>query len=241
MKNNLTVGLVVADDTEYAPIAGLKNLALQPAPFCGRAGHRFTLQQGAKTLTVYSVHSGIGKVNAATAAAHLLENGCRVLLNYGLSGGVGKLPRNSFALGTAFIEHDFDLTCLGRPRGQKPGQPLFSTASEALNRCFLAAEPSLYAGPMACGDCFVSSNKLRDWLREDLKVICCDMETGAIAAAANLYGVPFATLRQVSDDAGDDAAADYSAHAEPEQVTLFELFLKLLGQLFSVPELWEDE
>ena len=94
---------------------------------------------------------------------------------------------------------------------------------------------------MACGDCFVSSNKLRDWLREDLKVICCDMETGAIASAANLYGVPFATLRQVSDDAGDDAVADYSAHAEPEQTILFELFFKLLGQLFSVPKLWEDE
>lgn len=241
MKHHLVVGVVVADDTEYAPIAHLKQVGLKSEPFFGKAGHSFTLQQGERTVTVHCIQSGIGKVNAAAAATHLLENGCRVLLNYGLSGGVGRLPCHSFALGTEFVEHDFDLTCLGRPRGQKPGQPLFCKAGEALNSCFLAALPSLYAGPMACGDCFVSSNQLRDWLRDDLNVICCDMETAAIAGVANLYGVPFAALRQVSDDAGDAAAADYSANAAAEQVSLFETFLKLLWQLFGVKELWEVE
>ena len=37
----------------------------------------------------------------------------------------------------------------------------------------------------------------------------CDMETAAIASVAHFYSLPFASLRKVSDDAGNDAAEDY--------------------------------
>lgn len=240
MKQNLNIGIIVADDTEYAPIQHLEGYNLKEQPYFNRLGHRFTLKQGNRTLTAHSVYCGIGKVNAATAATHLAEQGCKVLLNFGLSGGVGKIPQGSFALGTAFIEHDFDLTVLGRPRGQKPGQPLFSLASEELVQLFLAKDKTLYTGPMACGDCFVSNSEMSNWLREELQVIACDMETAAIASVANLYGIPMACLRQVSDNADDTAATDYKAQAEKEQVSLFEKFMQLLPAFFEADKLWED-
>lgn len=240
MEQNLQIGVIVADDTEYAPIQHLKGYDLTEQPYFNRPGHRFTLKQGNRTLTVHSVYCGIGKVNAATAATHFAEQGCKVLLNFGLSGGVGKIPQGSFALGTAFIEHDFDLTVLGRPRGQKPGQPLFTVADDALISLFKTKDQALYAGPMACGDCFVSDSKMSLWLREELQVIACDMETAAIASVANLYGIPMTCLRQVSDNADDSAATDYKTKAEQEQVSLFEKFMQLLPALFEADKLWED-
>lgn len=238
MKKELTVGLVVADDTEYMPICRLQNCNLQEQPYFGRMGHTFSLHNGDRTVMIHSVYCGIGKVNAATAAAHLVENGCEVLLNYGLSGGVSGVAKGDFVLGTSFVEHDFDLTCLGYQPCQKPDQPIFCKADPALNQAFMQCAPDLFSGIMACGDCFVSNDKLRDYLRDSLQVTCCDMETAAIASVAALYGVPFATLRQVSDDAGESAACDYRSQTVYEQVSLFEKFMSLTTALFAVDKLW---
>ena len=50
----------------------------------------------------------------------------------------------------------------------------------------------------------------------------CDMETAAIAYACNYSNVPFLSLRRVSDDAGNDAKADYRDMNESDETLLYD-------------------
>ena len=64
------------------------------------------------------------------------------------------------------------------------------------------------------GDCFVCDEKLRSFLRDEFGAMCCDMETAAIAYVCEYAGVPFASqtfasVRRVSDDAGESALESY--------------------------------
>ena len=64
----LKIGVVIADDMEYAP---LKNLGGQDCPYFFRDGHIFTYKTEEKEVIMHAVCSGIGKANAAAAAGPL--------------------------------------------------------------------------------------------------------------------------------------------------------------------------
>ena len=59
----------------------------------------------------------------------------------------------------------------------------------------------------------------------------CDMETAAVASVCDMAGIPYLSVRRVSDDAGDDAYASYSEMNSGEGQTLSEIFLKVLDVL----------
>ena len=59
------------------------------------------------------------------------------------------------------------------------------------------------------------------------------METAAIASVCDMTGIPYLSLRRVSDDAGDDAYANYNEMNTFEGQTLSQVFLKVLDVLCS--------
>jgi len=218
----LKIGIVIADDMEYAPF--FKMCGTDKSYF-GRAGHTFSFEKGDKQIEVRSVYCGIGKVNAAAAAMHLIDEGYGILMNAGLSGGISGVARGELVIGSRFLEHDFDLTPLGIEKGVKPGQDYIYEADAALVE-FFSAFLGVKSGTMVTGDCFVSDSLLKAELIEKYSASACDMETAAIASVCHIAGVPFFSVRRISDDADDSASSAYREMNENENFDLAELLLR---------------
>lgn len=200
------IGIIVADADEFAPLEErIKKSEYTEKAFLKRKILEFNMQG----IEISAVLCGIGKVNAAAAAAHMVDTGCDIILNYGLSGGVSGIRRGELCLCSEFLEHDFDLTTIGYKPCEKPGQSYIYKSDKRLNSLIKSLLPEIKEGVAVTGDCFVCDEGLRDFLKEEFGAMCCDMETAAIAYVCEYAGVPFAAVRRVSDDAGESAVDNY--------------------------------
>lgn len=239
MKSELKIGLVIADDMEYVAYEELLSSNLQENNFYGRKGHSYEIVVCNKKIIIDSILCGIGTVNAATAAMHLVNNGADVLLNYGLSGGISNVLRGEDVVGVSFLEYDFDLTCCGYKLCQKPAQEYIYNANEILCNIISNQGGGLKKANLASGDRFVSDPDLRDLLKNEFQINACDMETAAIAYVAHLTNTPFACLRRVSDDAGEEATDDYHDMNNKPMTDLPELLIKSVNLIFHESVFWE--
>ena len=239
MKKELKIGLVVADDMEYAAYEELVTSNLKENNFFGRKGHSYEITHCNKKIVIDSILCGIGTVNAAAASMHLVNNGADILLNYGLSGGISNVSRGEDVVGSSFLEYDFDLTCCGYKPCQKPAQEYIYNANEILCDIISNQGGGLKKAKLASGDKFVSDPVLRDLLKNEFGINACDMETAAIAYVAHLTDTPFASLRRVSDDAGEDATEDYHDMNNKPMTDLPELLIKSVNCIFNESVFWE--
>lgn len=216
------IGIVVADVDEYLPL--LKLVDAKEFKWYKRDGIAFNIN-GSEILCL---NCGIGKVNAATAATYLIENGCEIILNYGLSGGISRVRRGEMSIVDKFLEHDFDLTGIGYKPCEKPRQEYVYSADGKLLEIFKGVLPDAVIGTAVSGDRFISSETDREYFKENFSAVSCDMETGAIASVCYFAGVPFIALRRISDDAGSDAFEDYNEMNTSNENLMFERFLLCL-------------
>ena len=166
-----------------------------------------------------SVLCGIGKVNATAATAALAEQGADIIFNCGLSGGVSGISKNEITVPDRFLEHDFDLTGLGYAPCEKPGQEYIYRSDKELAKRLGEKFQNVKTGTAVSGDCFVQNEELRAFLSSEFSAMSCDMETAAIAYVCKVYGIKFASVRKISDDAGDTAVDSYrQANALAEDV-----------------------
>lgn len=225
---NLKIGIIVADRDEYLPFLELvKKYSPKEYQYFNRSAFSFNI----KNANIICINCGIGKVNAATAAAHLADNGCTYILNYGLSGGISGVRRGEIVLPDKFLEHDFDLTGIGYKPCEKPSQKYIYDADKTLLQKAKSVLGGCGAGTAVCGDRFICSAADRDFLRDNFAATTCDMETAAIASVCDMAEIPYLSLRRVSDDAGDDAYANYSDMNTGEGQTLSQIFLNVLDAL----------
>ena len=225
MDNILKIGVVVADKDEFGPFeeAVAKYHAEDFELFNKKA---ITFMFGG--ARVYAVHCGIGKVNAAIAATHLADMGCRCILNYGLSGGISGVKRGQLCIPNRFLEHDFDLTTIGYKPCEKPGQKYIYDVDKELFEAVCGIFSDSASGTAVCGDRFICNDEDRKFLKETFDAVSCDMETAAIASVCDMAGIPFLSLRRISDDAGDDAASSYK-EMNAQNELLSECFIKILS------------
>ncbi len=222
------IGIIIADTDEFLPLIKKESeLKFKKTTVAGRQAVTFNF--GSALVT--AVLSGIGKVNAAAAAAALCEQGYELLLNCGLSGGIDKVRREDITLPSRFLEHDFDLTGLGYALCEKPGQEYIYEANSEVLKLLNEIFPAAVKGTAVSGDRFVSDDALRNTLKVNFSAVSCDMETAAIASVANAYSVPFASVRKISDDAGDNAAGDYTALNILAEDVLINGILKLIEKI----------
>lgn len=228
--NNLKIGIIVADSDEYKTLEDyLSAKENDNYSYLGRKGHKFKVNGEKNSVEVISILCGIGKVNAAAAVAHLVDCGCNVILNYGLSGGISGVKRSELCLCDRFIEHDFDLTGIGYKPCEKPGQKYIYDASKQLIDLFKTKMFDIKCGTAVTGDRFVCDEELRIRLRDDFNAMSCDMETAAIAYVCDFAEVPFLALRRISDDAGADAYESYNEMNTSNEAILSDLIIEFIG------------
>lgn len=201
----MTVGVIVAMGKELALLLDILH-APQKAQAKGYECHVGELDGH----RVVAMQCGIGKVNAAIGATALIEAFAPdLVINSGVAGGTGAAGILDLVLASGIAYHD--VWCgPGTEWGQAAGCPRVFPGPEGCAE--LAESLGAKAGLVASGDIFVSREQdVRRILELWPEAIAVDMESGAIAQACWLAGVPMMCLRVVSDTPGQaDNIAQYS-------------------------------
>ncbi|MDB5965043.1 MAG: 5-methylthioadenosine/adenosylhomocysteine nucleosidase [Polaromonas sp.] len=178
----------------------------------------------------------IGKVAAATTATALIERfGAQAIVFTGVAGGMGPgVQVGDVVVATDFVQHDLDASPLF-PRYEVPlyGRARFDGDAPLTARLLAAAQAvvaggqvtaafpraQVHHGLMASGDRFVSGADESAALLAALgaaghAVLAVEMEGAAVAQVCHDYGVPFASVRTISDRADDSAHVDFPAFVE---------------------------
>ena len=223
-----TYGFIFADEMEYAPFEKVA-LSRGGTAQTGNPLPLVTLPlDGAQGV---AVQAGIGKVNASIAASLLIhECGADAILNAGLSGAISHLRKGNVVAGTTCVECDFDLTAFGLPRGKKSDGTFVHNADPDL---LAAAEsiPGIRSGALGTGDFFLNDPAKKAEYRDEFHINAFDMESAAIASVADTYGVPFLSVRKISDDADDGALDSYTEVNNLAEEDLSEILLEIVGKL----------
>ena len=167
---------------------------------------------------VVLVRSGIGKVNAGTAAEVLCTiYNCRAVINTGIAGSLdADINIGDIVLSVDALEHDMDVTGFGFERGVIPYQEASiykadEKLREVAKKTCLKVNPDInvFEGRVVSGDQFISNSDKKDDLINTFKGICTEMEGAAIAHVAWMNKTPFLIIRAISDKADNSAEMDY--------------------------------
>ena len=155
---------------------------------------------------------GIGKVNAAASVSAFLshpEYNVSYVVSVGTAGGLDKsLKTSDIVIGRDFIQHDFDLSSVfdDCELGQVPGMPLRFRTLPADMESMLPTGEGVYLGTIVSGDRFVEDgNTLARF-----NPMAVDMESAAMAQVCYKFGIPFLSIRVITDMADSDAPEDWS-------------------------------
>ncbi len=167
---------------------------------------------------VVVVRSGIGKVNAGICTQILADvYGVDAVINTGIAGSLNAaIDIGDVVLSTDTLQHDMDATGFGYEPGVIPRmstsifiadeklRSIAKTACEKVN-----PDIKVFEGRVVSGDQFISDKAKKQYIEENFKGFCTEMEGAAIAQAAYLNNIPFLIIRAISDKADDSATVDY--------------------------------
>lgn len=140
------------------------------------------------------IECGVGKVNAAAGAAIVLSEGATTVLNFGVAGGLRENTQVAeLYLIEKAVQYDFDITQLeGGKIGTLDGE------TENFLPLFVPEKLKLPRRALGTGDRFNDSAADHALLLE----LGCDireMEAGAVAQVCKNAGVPFVSVKAISD------------------------------------------
>ncbi len=224
MNKNLKIGLIFADDTEYVPfVKRMGKYSVKNEKKRGNEGCVITAEKNGRIIEIHAVQSGIGKVNAASAAAFLIaDDKVDWVMNLGFSGAVSGLRRGMIACGESYCEVDFDLSPLGYKPGQKErNAEIIITADKTLLDLVCRLD-YVVKTTMGTGDFFLDDSAKKKEIYEMFGINSFDMESAAIAEVCAKQEIPFVSIRKISDDADDNATGDYCNMAYSDDASLSE-------------------
>lgn len=173
-----------------------------------------------RNTDVVIVQCGIGKVSAAVCTQMLIDfYEPSVIINSGVAGALStQVSVGDVVIATAAVQHDFDSTAFGDPKGtlELLGKKMIELpADEDISAKLYKAAQALentrvFRGIVATGDKFVADSEERLSIGKEFSALACEMEGGAMAQVCVRAGVPFAILRSISDDIGHNTTVDFN-------------------------------
>ena len=157
---------------------------------------------------VVLVEAGVGKVNAARTTQILIDNfQVDIVINVGSAGSANdELEIGDIVIGKKIVQHDFDITAFGHPKGfiSNVGEYLESDNNlvEILEKTALKFNGNNFKiklGIIASGDIFCTDIKMKEKIRKKFNADAIEMEGAAIAQVCKLDNVPFIIIRSISD------------------------------------------
>lgn len=160
--------------------------------------------------------SNIGLVAAASAATWAIgEFTPSAVISAGTGGGLpADIEVGDIAIADACTYGTADATEFGYERGQVPRQPVRFLSSPELLAAATTAIPTATVGAarvgrILSGDTFVTARNVADMREAFPDAVATDMESCAIAQTSIAFGVPFISVRGISDLCGPAAGQDF--------------------------------
>lgn len=157
---------------------------------------------------VVLVESGVGKVNAARTTQILIDNfNIEAVINVGSAGAANnKLNIGDIVIGKSLVQHDFDITAFGHPKGyiSNAGQ-YFNSDNQLIEQMKKAIKKldnidfNILIGRIASGDIFCTDMNMKEKIRNKFEADAIEMEGAAIAQVCQLDNIPFIVVRGISD------------------------------------------
>lgn len=226
-----TIGIINAGDSEVAPfleklrIIGTAEKAMLKFYECEYCGKR-----------IVTLYTGVCKVNAAIATQLLIDMySPDYIVNAGTCGGLDEsVDIFDTVVATACVYHDVEMTNLTEfhPWLEKP----FFEASELLLKKarLVKARTPIRFGTIATGEYFLKAEEQRKYLLENFPtVLAVDMESAAVAHTCYVNGIPFVSIRTVTDNGSAGGVETFEANVEKAAEISMEITLNLVENLKS--------
>ena len=154
------------------------------------------------------VEAGVGKVNAARVTQILIDKfNVQAIINVGSAGSANdELDIGDIVIGQKIVQHDFDITAFGHPKGyiSNVGQyvesdvQLIKKMEQTINKLD-SNEFKIKIGTIASGDIFCTELQMKNKIRTKFNADAIEMEGASIAQVCKLDNIPFIIIRSISD------------------------------------------
>ena len=172
---------------------------------------------------VVLVEAGVGKVNATRTAQLLIDKfDIDVVINIGSAGSANdKLNIGDIVIGKKLVQHDFDITAFGHPKGYISNVGLYLESDTQLMKKMEKAIKNLenidfkiLVGTIASGDIFCTDIKMKEKIRNKFEAVAIEMEGAAIAQVCKLDDIPFIVIRGISDSPNGNNEITFEQYLE---------------------------
>lgn len=157
---------------------------------------------------VVLVEAGVGKVNAARVTQILIDNfNVDAIINIGSAASANsEIDIGDIVIGKKLIQHDFDITAFGHPKGYisnvgeyvESDNNLIVKMEQIISR-IENKDFRIKIGTIVSGDIFCTSKQMKEKIRNKFNADAIEMEGAAIAQVCKLDNVPFIIIRSISD------------------------------------------
>ena len=157
---------------------------------------------------VVLVEAGVGKVNAARTTQILIDKfNVDYVINVGSAASANdELDIGDIVIGNKIVQHDFDITAFGHPKGYISNVGQFIESDKVLIHRMeeIISEMKdkdfrIKIGTIASGDIFCTELKMKEKIRSKFYADAIEMEGAAIAQVCKLDNIPFLIIRSISD------------------------------------------
>ena len=171
-----------------------------------------------------------GKVNSALCAqAMILTYKPEIIINSGVAGSLtNKLKVYDVAIATSCVQHDFDTSPLGSPKGMIDGLDIinFECDNHAVETLKSICENDNYlTGIIASGDIFVSGSETKERIVNEFNAIACEMEGASIGHVCYVNNVKFGVLRVISDSGDEVDFTTFVEETSKKSIALMRSFI----------------
>lgn len=209
----MKIGIIVAEQEEQESVEKIMKVETEKRIF------ELTFTEGKiKGKNCVLVKCGVGKVNAARTTQLLIDKfKPDYIINIGVAGALNPMLNiGDIVIGTALVQHDFDITAFGHAKGYITGvgdkiysddilvQKIEKAIDNQKDRTY-----KIEKGTIASGDIFCTEISMRDKIYAKFDAECVEMEGAAVAQVCYLCNIPFVVLRSISDTPNGENTTTY--------------------------------
>ncbi len=230
----MKIGIICASDDEFAPFLPV----IENKKVTEKAMLK-VYEGNIGSVEVAALYSGVCKVNASIAAQVLADCfGVTAVINSGTAGATDeKLRIFDTVISTECCYHDVaeDILTEFHPWLKSP---FFESSPELLKsaKAVVKKEGSknVFFGRTVTGESFISDGGRAEIVKK-FAPLSVDMETAAIAHVCYANGLPFLSVRTITDTAAHDAGALFEENCVKASRTAADLTVKIIRELGCPP------
>ena len=129
------------------------------------------------------------------------------------------LEIGDIVIGKKLVQHDFDITAIGHPKGyisEDLGKEFISDVN-LIDKCEKIIKNEIkdinvVIGTIATGDVFCNKVDLKEEVVKEFGADCIEMEGAAIAQVCTLCNIPFIVIRSISDKPNGHNEIDFNTY-----------------------------